>query len=97
MTRDAFERALETGPRQTDTLNELAICAMELNDFETARTLLIEALTGEPENTKIISNLGIVSLKSDEFEEAEAYFRSVLEIAPDDQVAQTYLSQFNQT
>ena len=93
---NAFHRALETGPRQTDTLNELAICAMELNDLEKARVLLVEALAEEPEDTKIISNLGIVALKSDNFEEAEAYFRAVLEIAPDDQVAQTYLSQLNQ-
>ena len=93
----AFERTLETGPRQTDTLNELAICAMELGDLGKARALLVEALTGEPENTKIISNLGIVALKSNVFEEAEAYFRAVLEIAPDDQVAGAYLNQLNQT
>ena len=93
----AFDRALETGPRQTDTLNERAICAMELNDLEKARSLLVEALSQEPENTKIISNLGIVALKSSDSEEAEAYFRAVLEIAPDDQVAQTYLGQLNQT
>jgi Flp pilus assembly protein TadD len=89
----AFDRALETGPRQTDTLNELAICAMELGELEKARILLVEALTDEPENTKIISNLGIVALKSDDFEEAEAYFRAVLEISPDDKVAQAYLNK----
>ncbi|MBU8913263.1 MAG: tetratricopeptide repeat protein [Spirochaetales bacterium] len=93
----AFDRALETGPRQTDTLNELAICAMELNALGKARSLLVEALSQEPENTKIISNLGIVALKSNDSEEAEAYFRAVLEIAPDDQVAQTYLGGLAQT
>ena len=91
--RDAFERALETGPRQTDTLNELAICSLELNDFAKARLLLVEALGQEPENTKIISNLGIVALKTGNREEAEGYFRAVTELAPDDQVAQAYLEQ----
>jgi tetratricopeptide (TPR) repeat protein len=93
--RDAFTRALETGPRQTDTLNELAICEMELDDLARAEELLLEALTLEPENTKIISNLGIVALKRDNAGEAQGYFRTVLEIAPDDQVARAYLEQLN--
>ncbi|MEE8440831.1 MAG: tetratricopeptide repeat protein [Spirochaetia bacterium] len=93
----AFERAMETGPRQIDTLNELAICAMELNDLEKAQALLVEALSEEPESTKIISNLGIVALKSDNLEEAKAYFLAVLEFAPNDEVAHSYLSRLNQT
>jgi tetratricopeptide (TPR) repeat protein len=92
----AFEKALETGPRQTDTLNELAICAMELDDLSKARALLVEALSDEPENTKIISNLGIVELKSENSTEARAYFRAVLEISPDDQLATTYLQQLDE-
>jgi tetratricopeptide (TPR) repeat protein len=95
--RDAFERALETGPRQTDTLNELAICSMELGELVSAQSLLTEALGLEPENTKIISNLGILALKLDNREEAEGYFRAVLELAPDDQVAKTYLEQLADT
>lgn len=87
----AFERALETGPRQTDTLNELAICMIELGDLDKARSLLQEALTGEPENAKIVSNLGIVEMKAENPDEAKAYFRAVLELAPDDTLATTYL------
>jgi len=91
----AFEKALDTGPRQADTLNELAICMMELGNLDRARVLLTEALTGEPENAKIISNLGIVSLKSGQAAEAEAYFTTVLDIAPDDKVARAYLDQLS--
>ena len=91
--KEAFERALELGPRQPDTLNELAICHLELDDLMGARALLTEALAAEPENTKIISNLGILALKERNPEEAAGYFRTVLEIEPDDRIAQEYLDQ----
>jgi tetratricopeptide (TPR) repeat protein len=87
----AFEKALEHGPKQTDTLNELAICTMETGDLNRSKQLLQEALTIEPENTKVISNLGIVSLRQENREEAEGYFRTVLEIDPEDRIARTYL------
>lgn len=89
----AFETSLEHGPRQTDTLNELAICCMETGDLARARQLLEEAVTTEPENTKVISNLGIVSLRQENREEAEGYFRTVLEIDPEDRIAKTYLNE----
>jgi Flp pilus assembly protein TadD len=91
--KEAFERALELGPRQPDTLNELAICHLELDDLLGARALLTEALAAEPENTKIISNLGILAVKEGNAEEAAGYFRTVLEIEPGDRVAQAYLDQ----
>ena len=91
--KEAFERALELGPRQPDTLNELAICHLELGDYPGARALLTEALTEEPENTKIISNLGILSFKEGDSEAAAGYFRTVLEFDPEDRVAQAYLDQ----
>ncbi|MFW6312532.1 MAG: tetratricopeptide repeat protein [Spirochaetota bacterium] len=91
--KEAFERSLELGPRQPDTLNELAICHLELDDVLGARALLTEALTAEPENTKIISNMGILALKEGDPKEAAGYFRTVLELDPDDRVAQAYLDQ----
>lgn len=93
--RDAFNTALEHGPRRTDTLNELAICSMELGELDTARDLLIEALQQEPENTKIISNLGIVSLRQERTTDAEGFFRAVLEIDPADPIAKAYLTELN--
>ena len=91
--KTAFEHALEFGPRQPDTLNELAICHLELGDFMGAKALLTEALTSDPENTKVISNLGILALKENDPDEAAGYFRTVLEIEPDDRIAQAYLNQ----
>ena len=87
----AFEKALETGPEHSDTLNEMAICLMELNEFRECRSTLKRALAIEPENVKIISNLGILSLKEKKLSEAIGYFKSVLELEPDDLIAKNYL------
>lgn len=93
--RAAFEKALELGPRQTDTLNELAICHMESGDTVQAEALLKEALLQEPENIKVISNLGIVAMKEENTDEAAGYFRTVLEIEPEDRLAHMYLEQLS--
>jgi tetratricopeptide (TPR) repeat protein len=89
--KEAFERALEIGPAHSDTLNELAICLLELQEYEQCRKTLARALKIEPENVKIISNLGILELKEKNLDEAGACFRSVLELSPDDPIAQNYL------
>jgi tetratricopeptide (TPR) repeat protein len=87
----AFEKALEIGPEQSDTLNELAICLLELEEFTQCRTTLAKALAIEPENVKIISNLGILSLKEKKVNEAKDHFKSVLMLNPDDPIAKNYL------
>jgi tetratricopeptide (TPR) repeat protein len=90
--KQAFEKALELGSEETDTLNELAICLMELGEYKESRKMLSRALRKEPENVKIISNLGILALKEEKEEEALGFFKSVLEIAPDDPIAQQYIT-----
>lgn len=91
---DCFRKAIELGGGGSDTRNELAICLMELNDLKAARKELEKALYEEPENIKIISNLGILALKNGDDDEAAAFFRTVLEIEPNDQLALQYVSQF---
>lgn len=93
--REAFEKALETGPRQPDTLNELAICLMELGEYEESEKALLEALREEPENVKIVSNLGILAMKREDPDEARAYFQSALEFDPDDPIAKQYLERLS--
>ena len=51
----AFEEAIRLGGNNCDTYNELAICNMELGDYDSSRKNLITALQLEPENTKIMS------------------------------------------
>lgn len=94
--KTAFLKALEVGPEQPDTLNELAICYMELGDIAESRRRLTRALALEPENVKIISNFGILALKEGKDDEAVSYFRTVLEFEPDDPIARRYLEKIEQ-
>ena len=89
--QDAFQKAMELGGGSADTLNELAICLMELGKLDESGKRLSEALRLDPENPKIISNLAILSLRRGRDAEARGFFRSVLEIAPGDPIAIKYL------
>jgi tetratricopeptide (TPR) repeat protein len=90
----AFYKALELGGDTSDTRNELAICLMETGNFAGARAELENALRKDGENIKIISNLGALALKMGRTDEAAAFFRTVLALEPEDQVALAYLHSF---
>lgn len=87
----AFLKALELGQREADLFNELAICEMELGLFKESRKHLEEALRIEPENVKIISNLGVLAAKTGRNDEAAGFFRTVLELFPEDLLAKSWL------
>ncbi|HKL86340.1 MAG TPA: tetratricopeptide repeat protein [Treponemataceae bacterium] len=99
--RAAFEQAVELGKHEnsgieagyTDLCNELAICLMELGELDKSRACLISALEQESENTKIIANLGMLSLRKGNHDEADGFFRTVLEIDPNDKLAQEMLNR----
>lgn len=95
--RQAFEKARECegGDESADTLNELAICQMETGDFDGALDSLNDALTMDSDNTKIISNLGYLNIKMGNKEEAKKYFKTVLEIDPDDKIASQALNSLS--
>jgi len=86
----AFRKALELGGGTPDTRNETAICLMELGEYSEARKELEAALRDEPENVKIISNLGVLALKKDNHREAAGFFRTVLELNPQDPLAKKF-------
>ena len=90
--RAAFERALQLGEPQVDTLNELSICNLELGDLAACERCLRLALELAPEDTRVISNLGVLQLRRGDTEGALGYFRTVREIDPDDPVAARYLA-----
>ena len=99
---EAFLHCLELGKKNREELavaycdicNELAICLMELSRFDESRRWLIDALEQEPENIKIISNLGTLALREGKTEEAKAFFRTVLDISPEDSLAREVLQRF---
>jgi tetratricopeptide (TPR) repeat protein len=88
----AFKTALDLGGDNSDTRNELAICLMEQDQFRDARKHLEAALREEPENVKIIANLGVLALRNGEDDEAAGFFRTVLELEPEDPVARKYFN-----
>jgi Flp pilus assembly protein TadD len=90
---EAFAKAVALGGSGPDSLNELAICQMELGDLASAERTLRSALALEPDNTKIVSNLGVVAFRRGLVEEARGYFRTVLELDPADPVARGYLDR----
>ena len=89
---DSFRKAVDLGGGNNDTRNEIAICLMELGDLDAARKELEAALTAEPENIKTISNLGVLAMKSGDDAEAAAFFRTVLELDPEDPIAEAFLA-----
>jgi Tfp pilus assembly protein PilF len=64
---------------------------MELGELKAARKELEKALREEPESIKIISNLGMLAHKAGNRAEAEAFFRIVLDMDPNDPVAKHFL------
>ena len=76
--------------------NELAICQLELDDLGAAATSLQEALARDPENTKILSNMGILAIKRGDLSEARRYFDAILEIDPNDPVANRFAPQLSE-
>ena len=90
----AFLKAQECegGDENADTLNELAICQMETGEIGEAKRTLQEALELDGDNTKIIANLACLCQKMGDDEEAKHYFRVVLELDPNDKIAQDQLA-----
>lgn len=88
---DALLECLALNNENVDTYNELSICYLELGEFSECRKKLTKALRLDGDNTKIISNFGILALKENNNEEALGFFRTVLEIDPEDQIASKYI------
>ncbi|AGT27678.1 tetratricopeptide repeat protein [Borrelia miyamotoi] len=89
--KDAFFKVLSLDSNNVDAMNELAICFMELLEFNDSFKYLLKALRLEPDNIKIVSNLGILHLKMDLREEARKYFEVVLEYDSNNPIAFKYL------
>ena len=88
----ALARAVDLGGTNCDVRNELAICLMESGDLAGARRQLEAALREDCENVKIVSNLGVLALKSGDGDRAAAFFRTALELDPEDPVVLGFLS-----
>ncbi len=94
----AFEKAKECegDDENADTLNELAICQMETGDFEGAVNSLNDALSMDVDNVKVVSNLGEVYLRMGKKDEARKYFKTALELDPNDKIARFELDRLGE-
>lgn len=94
----AFEKAKECegDDENADTLNELAICQMETGDFEGAVNSLNDALSMDVDNVKVVSNLGEVYLRMGKKDEARKYFKTALELDPNDKIARFELDRLDE-
>ncbi|MDR1469727.1 MAG: tetratricopeptide repeat protein [Spirochaetaceae bacterium] len=88
----AFKKCIELGGDGADARNELSICLMETGDTRAARSEARRALSFEPDNIKVISNLAVIALREGKPDEAAAFFRTVLDIDPNDPVAKRYFA-----
>ena len=93
--KEAFFKTIKLNENHPDTLNELAICNLELEEYSDAKQHLETALRLEPDNTKIISNLGILALKQGDPQLGKRFFLTVLELDPEDPLAQQYIDKID--
>jgi Flp pilus assembly protein TadD len=91
--KEAFEQCIACGGDNVDTLNELSLCLIELDDYEAARSNLMDAMKKNPENTKVMSNLGMLAMREGNYSEASHYFNAVLAFDEDDKIALATLAQ----
>lgn len=94
--REAFLKSIELNGSNPDAYNELAICNLELEQFQQAKNHLEKALKMEPENTKVMSNLGILAMKQGDFDLARRFFLTVMELDPNDHIAPVYLDKIEE-
>ncbi len=93
--KDSLLECLKLNDENVDTYNELSICYLELGEYSECRKKLTKALRIDGDNIKIISNFGILALKENNPEEAMGFFKTVLEIEPEDEIAKKYIEFLN--
>lgn len=97
--KQAFLQCIELASKEQSTIgtayadmcNEISICCMELGELTESRKWLEAGLAQDCENTKIITNLGMLALKQGNKEEAKGFFKTSLEIDPNDVFAKELL------
>jgi tetratricopeptide (TPR) repeat protein len=89
----AFKKCIELGGDGADARNELAICLMETGNLRAARREAERALALEPGNIKVISNLAVIALHEGKPDEGAAFFRTVLDLDPNDPVAKRFFAE----
>ncbi|MCX6966755.1 MAG: tetratricopeptide repeat protein [Verrucomicrobia bacterium] len=81
------EKSLESDPFNSTANHLLKDAAMALGQFETAVFALQTLIEGDPKDTKVLSELGELYFGHGDADKALAIFNKVLEISPNDMLA----------
>ncbi|NOY72441.1 MAG: tetratricopeptide repeat protein [Gammaproteobacteria bacterium] len=80
-----------TGDSSIDAPFTKALSMIKNSQFDSAETLLLDLTRSQAQLTGPHANLGIVHYKKGEYKKAEARFRTVLKLAPNNTIAYNYL------
>jgi tetratricopeptide (TPR) repeat protein len=92
---EAFQVARYLNPENLNTLNKLGNTAYQSGEIRSAITWYNNILSQNPKIPRIWFNLGIAYLSLDQIQDARDAFERVLEMDPDMQLAQEYLTKLS--
>lgn len=80
--KSAIAEARKENPNDDSLILTEADLYLKLNDFDTYKSLVNEALAKDPNNATLVFNLGVISANAKKIDEAKAYYKRAIEINP---------------
>ena len=77
-----FVHVLNDRPDSVDAMLNLAVANYQNGEINSAKILLMKAITKAPESYEAYFNLGIIMMRSEELKEAKNYFEKALKHDP---------------
>lgn len=90
-----FKKVLLNRPSQVDSMNELGLCYMSVEDFDNAEKYYKKALLIK-EDHEILCNLGVVYIYKEDYEKALDYLEKSAELCPDDEIVMQWIKKLNE-
>lgn len=84
---DYFKNVLFLKADQKESMNELAICYLNMNKFKEAEEILDNAIILSDNNSELLANRSVARIYQDKINEAEEDIDKALEIDPNDEIA----------
>ena len=89
----AVERALDMAPANADGLYQRGAVLMAMRELAAAEETFRQALTVSPRHIAALSDFAVLLMSQGRHDEAARHLRTVLELRPDDPLAQRHLDQ----
>ncbi len=84
--KEYFEKVLEIDEEQVDTLNELGLCMVYLDEAESAISNFSKAITLRADDYEILCNRGMTYLQLGDIKRAEEDISNAYDINPNDEI-----------